>query len=143
MRYTTFFHQEKMSMKVYPLEPHFYIGKTGVFRIYLFFLFLLQNIDCGYSLDSSNVYQNKKNIKRFSVENFQFLQLKKNQYITWTWCSYCTADRCLCILNRQTCVMRKHVLGIADQALRLLNVFMLSSVETYPAQKCHNWQFNI
>ena len=33
---------------VYPLEPHFYIAKLGV---YLFFLFLLQNIDCGYSLE--------------------------------------------------------------------------------------------
>ena len=46
---------------VYPLEPHFYIGKLGYAGVYLFFLFLLQNIDCGYSLEppqrgSSNVY---------------------------------------------------------------------------------------
>ena len=35
---------------VYPLEPHFYIMQLGHAGLYLFFLFLLQNIDCGYSL---------------------------------------------------------------------------------------------
>ena len=41
-----------------PLTPHFYIvklGFTGV-HVYIFFLFLLNNIDRGYSL-GSNVYQ--------------------------------------------------------------------------------------
>ena len=46
---------------VYPFEPHFYIAKLGYAGVYLFFLFLLQNIDCGYSLEpprrgGSNVY---------------------------------------------------------------------------------------
>ena len=46
---------------VYPLEPHFYIAKLGYAGVYLFFLFLLQNIDCGYSLEpprrgGSNMY---------------------------------------------------------------------------------------
>ena len=46
---------------VYPIEPHFYIEKLGYAGVYLFSLFLLQNIDCGYSLepprrDGSNVY---------------------------------------------------------------------------------------
>ena len=46
---------------VYPLEPHFYIAKLGYAVVYLFFLFLLQNIDCGYPLEplrrgGSNVY---------------------------------------------------------------------------------------
>ena len=36
---------------VYPLIPHFYIAKLGYGGVYLFFLFLLQNIDCGYSLE--------------------------------------------------------------------------------------------
>ena len=45
----------------YHLKPHFYIAKMGFAGIYLFFLFLLQNIDCGYSLEpprrgGSNVY---------------------------------------------------------------------------------------
>ena len=35
---------------VNPLEPHFYIAKLGFAGVYLFF-FLLQNIDCGYSLE--------------------------------------------------------------------------------------------
>ena len=38
---------------VYPLEPHFYIGKLGYAGVYIFLLFLLQNIDCGYTLELS------------------------------------------------------------------------------------------
>ena len=34
-----------------PLKPHFYIVKLGFTRVYLFFLFLLRNIECGYSLE--------------------------------------------------------------------------------------------
>ena len=55
-------HQENMSVKrVHPLKPHFYIAKLGYAGVYLFLLFLLQNIDCGYSLEphrrgGSNVY---------------------------------------------------------------------------------------
>ena len=45
----------------YPPKPHFYIANLGYAGVYLFFLFLLQNIDCGYSLEpprrgGSNVY---------------------------------------------------------------------------------------
>ena len=54
-------HQENMSMKCVPPDPHFYIVKLGYAGVYLIFLFLLQNIDCGYSLEpprrgGSNVY---------------------------------------------------------------------------------------
>ena len=35
----------------YPLKPHVYIVKQGYEGVYLFFLLLLQNIDCGYSLE--------------------------------------------------------------------------------------------
>ena len=50
-----------MSVKCVPLKPHFYIAKLGNAGVYIFFLFLLQNIDCGYSLEphrqgGSNVY---------------------------------------------------------------------------------------
>ena len=46
---------------IYPLEPHFYIAKLGYAGVYLLFLFLLQNIHCGYTLEpprrgGSNVY---------------------------------------------------------------------------------------
>ena len=73
---------------VYPLEPHFYIEKLGFVGVYLFFLFLLQNIDCGYSLEpprrgGSNVYpqsmfwsKNKKNIQKFLLKLFIFYNLK-------------------------------------------------------------------
>ena len=45
-----------------PFDPTFiYIVKLGYAEVYLFFLFLLQNIECGYSLEpprrgGSNVY---------------------------------------------------------------------------------------
>ena len=43
------------------MNTHFYIVKLGYAGVYVFFLFLLQNIDCGYSLEQprrggSNVY---------------------------------------------------------------------------------------
>ena len=79
-------HQENMSMKCIPLLYR----KTGV---YLFFLFLLQNIDCGYSLEpphQSNMYPQSifgAKIRKisffFSAENFQFLKLKKSLFIAW------------------------------------------------------------
>ena len=34
-----------------PLKPHFYIVKQVFTGVYIFFLFLLKNIDCGYSLE--------------------------------------------------------------------------------------------
>ena len=40
---------------VYPLGPHFYIVKLGYAGVYLFFLFLLQNVDCGYSLEPPQI----------------------------------------------------------------------------------------
>ena len=36
---------------VYPLTPHFYIVNFGFTGVYLFFLFLHLNIDCGFSLE--------------------------------------------------------------------------------------------
>ena len=46
-------------------EPHFYIEKLGYAGVYLFFLFLIQNKDCEYSLEpprrgGSNVYLQSK-----------------------------------------------------------------------------------
>ena len=45
-----------------PLKPHFYIAKLGFIGVYIIFLILLKNIDCGYSLEpphrgGSNEYQ--------------------------------------------------------------------------------------
>ena len=36
--------------EMYPLKPHFYEEKLGFAGLYLIFLFLIQNIHCGYSL---------------------------------------------------------------------------------------------
>ena len=35
----------------HPITPHFHIVKLGFTRVYIFFLFLLLNIDRGYSLE--------------------------------------------------------------------------------------------
>ena len=37
--------------KLTPLKPHFYVVKLGFNGVYIIFLFLLKNIDCGYSLE--------------------------------------------------------------------------------------------
>ena len=83
-----------------PLKPHFYIVKLGFTGVYITFLFLLKNIDCGYSLEpprrgGSNEYpqsmflsrnrkvmfwaetiyvlsRNMKTIRIFFSENFHF-----------------------------------------------------------------------
>ena len=34
-----------------PLKPHFYVIKLGFTGVYINFLILLKNIDCGYSLE--------------------------------------------------------------------------------------------
>ena len=44
-----------------PFKPHFYIVKLGFTGVYIIFVILLKNIDCGYSLEppqwgSSNEY---------------------------------------------------------------------------------------
>ena len=44
-------HSENMFAKCIPTIPHFYLLNMGLTRIYLFLLFLIQNIDCGYSLE--------------------------------------------------------------------------------------------
>ena len=43
-------HHENTYIKFHPFKPHFYIVKLGFTGVYIIFLFLLKNIDCGYSL---------------------------------------------------------------------------------------------
>ena len=86
----------------YPLLPHFYIVKLEYTGVYLFFLFLLQNIDCGYSLEpprwgSSNVYPQSmfwgkllKN-QNFSNEIFSVFFWKLCNYLFIAWTSFCNA----------------------------------------------------
>ena len=56
---------------VYSFKPHFYIEKLGYAGVYLFFLFLLQNIDCGYSIRVPTIYVLSKNKKNIQIFNFQ------------------------------------------------------------------------
>ena len=76
----------------YPLIPHFYIAKLGYAGVYLFFLFLLQNIDCVYSLEpprrgGSKVYPQsmfwakiRKITKKFQQKIVNFLSSKISVY---------------------------------------------------------------
>ena len=90
----------------YPLTPHFYIVKLGFTGVYIIFLFLLQNIDCGYSLEpprwgGSNVYPQfmfwakirKKS--HFTSDNYRFFSLEILKYIARTClrneCQYCAS----------------------------------------------------
>ena len=85
-----------------PLKPHFYIVKLGFTGVYIIFLFLLKNKDCGYSLElpqrgGSNEYpqsrfeQKYENYQNFLSENFQILVVKISVY-----------------LNRRVFIMRQH-----------------------------------
>ena len=74
-----------MSVKSYPRNPNFYIEKLGFAWVYIIFLFLMQNIHCGYSLELSRrtvstnyvLSKNKKNIKTFLMK-FSFFTADKN-----------------------------------------------------------------
>ena len=65
-----------------PLKPHFYTIKLGFTGVYIIFLFLPKNIDCGYSLEPPRyvLSRNTKNIRILS-ENFQFLGVKFSMYL--------------------------------------------------------------
>ena len=80
-----------MSVKRIPLKPQFYIVKMGFAGVYQF---LLQNIDCGYSLEPPRlaeavltctnnicIQQKQEKYQTFSVENFLF---SESLYIAWT-----------------------------------------------------------
>ena len=55
---------------VYPLKPHFYTEKLEYAGVYLFFLFLLQNIDRGYSEPhfNQNKIKNKKTTTKIIIK---------------------------------------------------------------------------
>ena len=100
---------------VYPLETHFYIEKLGYAGVHLFFLILLQNIDCGYSLEPPRrvptIYvleQNKKNIKIFLVKNFIFSANFFFLNIAWT--SFCNEifweHGCVCLISEHEWLLK-------------------------------------
>ena len=75
-----------------PLKPHFYIVKLGFTRVYNFFLFLLETIDYGYSLElprrgGSNEYPQSMfwaeiwKYQNFYLRIFIFLVVKFSVYL--------------------------------------------------------------
>ena len=75
-----------------PLKPHFYIVKQGFTGVYIIFLFLLKNIDCGYSLEpprrgGSNEYLESmfraeiRKYQNFSLKTFSFLVVTFSIYL--------------------------------------------------------------
>ena len=75
-----------------PHKPHFYIVKLGFAGVYIIFLILLKNIDCGNSLEpprrgGSNEYHNLRfeqkyeKYQSFLSENFQFLEMEFSIYL--------------------------------------------------------------
>ena len=70
-----------------PLKPHFYIIKLGFTGVYIIFLFLLKNIDCGYPLEPPRVTHNLcfeqkyEKCQNFLSENFRFLAVNFSVYL--------------------------------------------------------------
>ena len=92
-----------------PIKPHFYIVNWGLQGYTLFFLFLLKNIDCGYSLEpprrgGSNEYHNicfeqkYEKYQTFLSENFQFLEVKFSIYL----------NRYVFVMNSSLTVSRRY-----------------------------------
>ena len=79
------------------LKPHFYIVKLGFTGVYIIFLFLLKNIDCGYSLEPprrggsnenpQSMFEQKLEKYQFLTENFQFLEVKFSIYLNRRFCN--------------------------------------------------------
>ena len=67
---------------VYPLTPHFYIVKLGFTGVYIIFLFLLKNIDCGYP--QSMISAKIRKLSFFLSKIFHFYYREKLLYIAWT-----------------------------------------------------------
>ena len=75
-----------------PLKPHFYIVKLGFTGVYIIFLILLKNKDCGYSLNCITeavlmsthhlcFEQKYEKYQNFLSENFPFLVIKSSIYL--------------------------------------------------------------
>ena len=84
----------------YPLKPHFYIVKLGFTVVILFLLFLLINIDCGYSLEpprrgGSNEYPRSMLLAEI---------WKISEFFIWKNCHFLVV-KCLMYLNRSVFVM--------------------------------------
>ena len=98
------------------LKPHFYIVKLGIQGYTLFFLFLLKNIDCGYSLEppcrgDSNEYTQYMfwaeiwKISEFLSEKFHFLVVKFSIYLNRH--VFVTIRRKVCFLTSRPNIIKQ------------------------------------
>ena len=74
-------HKDNVSMKCFPPHTPLLYSKNGVYRGIHILLFLVKNIDCGYSLkppDKPTINLLSKNLKtsKFFAEHFIFYNLK-------------------------------------------------------------------
>ena len=111
-------------------NPTFY-AKLRYAGVYIFFFFLLQNIDYGYSLEpprrgGSNVYPQsmfwakRRKIANFSTENFHFLQLKKYLYIAWACIIImCSEHGC----HVKTVILQQNILAQVSENLTSYSFF--------------------
>ena len=91
---------------VYPLEPHFYIAKLGYGGVYLFFLFLLQNIDCGYSLEPPQLEPPRRGGSNMYPQSMFWAKIRKiSKFISWKF-SIFKAKKNLCLLHGHVFVMQ-------------------------------------
>ena len=73
--------------RYHPLALHFYIVKLGFIGVYMCFLTLLQNIDCGFSFGPASrvpaiiVLSTNKKIIIFFQQKIVIFAAKKAQYI--------------------------------------------------------------
>ena len=65
-------HHENMPIYFYPLKPHFYMVKLRFTGVYIIFLFLLKNINCGYCAHNLCFEKNYEKYQNFLSENFHF-----------------------------------------------------------------------
>ena len=66
-------HHENHLYNFDSLKPHFYIVKLGVTGPYIIFLFLFKNIDCVYSLEPPQCFEQKcEKCQNFYLKTFNF-----------------------------------------------------------------------
>ena len=96
-------HHENILYNFDPHKPHLYIVKLGFTRVCIIFLFLLINIDCGYSLEPPQwasvrrFYEYQQSMFWAEIWKYQFLYLKTFSFLVVKFSMY---------LNRRVFVMR-------------------------------------
>ena len=107
----------------YPLVPHFYIEKTGVYRGIPIFLIFPTHIDCGYSLEHSlenpqSMCHTRRKAASCLCGNKDTKQLGNN----------CTADQrlCFCYTDSADLLISKPEIVFATRIVQTYMYFFLN-----------------